>query len=386
MKLQLIETALTASKVLSIGAWYVKKGLERQGHTVDVCDSPQKGYDAELISVHHVTDFKTVVNMPKRSPYRVIGGHALYTNYKPLIPFADFLCFGEWDEGFINIEELHSHPSVNTSKFQHMYPLPVLQPYLNHSGTNSAAWYIEIARGCPYACKYCQLGNTIPYRKRTFKEICQAIDLCDFSLTRKVNLFAPDEASHSDYDDILLYIQKKGGFPSGFGSMRVEKARKLKGIRANTLIRCGIDGLTEQRRFSVNKRIADHDILSYFKTMIHIGHVNFKMFMIFGYEGETLTDFDCWARVMNHVLNLPLKKNAALRIKWTPFIPQPGTPLKNDHPQYDLGMVKKIQKWHLFHRQPMRNPGWHVENDGIMSQQNHKKQCELTTASEDYFL
>lgn len=379
MKLQMIETALTAGKVLSIGAWYVKRGLERQGHYVDVNDSPRDGYDAELISAHHVTDYKHIVKMPKVSPVRIIGGHALYSNHKPLIPFTDYLCFGEWDLGFKDFSELTNETRVEN-------PLPSLEPYLNHDGTNSKAWYLEIARGCPSKCAYCELGNSTSYRVRSFEDIKQAIDHCDFSKTRKVNLFAPDEASHPNYDEVLEYIVERGGFPSGFGSMRIQKAQKLGGLRPNTLIRVGVDGLTEERRFSVGKRISDKKIIEYFRAMVEHGHVNFKMFMIFGYEGETLSDFDKFARIMNHVLSLPVKKNISLRIKWTPFIPQPGTPLARMIPQYDMNMVSRIKKWHQIYRQPKRTPGFHVENDGIMSKQSHKYQCELMTAGEDYFL
>jgi len=379
MKLQMIETARTGEKVLSIGAWYVKQGLERQGHVVDVQEYPIPGYDGELFSVHHVTSFKQVVNTPKVSPVRVIGGHALYSNHKPLIPFADYFCFGEWDNGFEKFSDI-------TNESRTLETLPLLRPYLNHEGTNSKAWYIEIARGCPYKCAYCELGNSVPYRYRTLSEVQQAIDACDGKQSRKVNLFAPDEASHPYYDEILQYIMEKGFYPSGFGSMRVEKAQRVRGLRANMLIRCGVDGLTEARRFAVGKRITDKDILNYFRIMMEAGHTNFKMFMIFGYEGESLQDFDQFARIMNHIRNIPVKKNTSLRIKWTPFIPQPGTPLAGMTPHYDRNMVKKILSWHKIHRAPKRAPGLHIENDGLMSERNHAEQVRLMTATEEYFL
>lgn len=217
MRIQMIETAQTASGCLSIGAFYVKCGLERAGHQVDIHSAPQQGYDCECISVHHVTDFERVVNMPKHSPIRVLGGHAFYSNPRPLIPFADYICLGEWDSGLENFEGLPRMESVitcSTWRIGQSLPtyrietqLPPLRPYLNHDDTKSAAYYIEIARGCPFACHYCELGHSIPYRRRSLQEITQAIDMCDLTVTRKINLFAPDESSHPDYDAILDYMQ-----------------------------------------------------------------------------------------------------------------------------------------------------------------------------------
>ena len=386
MKIQLIDSTLYHSGSLSIGAWYVKNGMESHGHHVDVHPKPADGYDCELIAAHHVTDYKDIVNMPKRSPVRVIGGHALYSNHKPLVPFTDYLCFGEWDTGFKDFEELQKSQHVNQRDFKTQTPLLTLRPYLNHAATKSAAWYIEIARGCPFSCHYCELGHSLPYRPYSVEQIKQAIDLCDFSKTRKVNFFAPDEASHPGYDELLEYIIELGGFPAGFSSMRVERAQKLHSIRNNMLIRVGIDGLTEKRRFDVNKRISNRDIIAYFRAMLSHGHSNFKIFMIFGYEGENVADFVEFERVMAGVFSLPLKKNVSLRIKWTPFIPQPNTPLAETHSQYDIKMVKKIQGWHQLHRRSSKTPGWFVESDGIMSKRSHKEQCILMTASEDYFL
>jgi radical SAM superfamily enzyme YgiQ (UPF0313 family) len=385
MKLQMIETALTAEKVLSIGAWYVKRGLERQGHTVDVHDTPQEGYDAELISAHHVTDYKHIVTMPKVSTVRVIGGHALYSNHRPLIPFTDYFAFGEWDSGFQNFDELVLPKSDNIS-FRVETQMPPIEPYLsiNHPKT----WVVEIARGCPYKCKFCEIGNIQKYRERSYDEVKSGIDLCNTNITRRINFIAPESSSHRSHKDILKYAKHAGFFSSGVGSARLDHAKQLSctGIPINTLIRVGVDGLTEQRRFSVGKRITDRMIFDYFRQMTDVGHVNFKMFMIFGYEEEVLQDFDQFARIMHHVLSLPVKKNTSLRIKWTPFIPQPGTPLASMKPRYDRDMVNKILSWHETHRHPKRSTGIHIENDGLMSQRNHAEQVRLMTATEEYFL
>lgn len=395
MNIQLIETAKTQGSVLSIGAFFVKSALERAGHRVTIQDAPKDGFDCEMFSVHHVTDFRAVVSLPKKSPLRICGGHALYTNPRPLIPFSDYLFLGEWDSGLSKISECLYHPSViDCRRWKVGQPitsarvettLPPLIPYLNHDETNSIAYYLEIARGCPFACHYCELGHSVPYRRYDKREIMDAIDQCDLTRTRKINFFAPDEASHPDYAELLDYVLSKGAFPSGFASMRVDTVRKLSTLRKNTLIRCGVDGLTEATRLRVGKKITNQMLVEHFQRLAQEGHTNFKMFMIFGYEWETLSDFDEFEKTMRRIFALPLKKNVSLRIKWTPFIPQPSTPLAQSTARYDMEMVKRIERFHLLFARPKRTPGFFVENDGLMSEKSHRQQCELNFADEGYF-
>lgn len=397
MNIQLIETAKTTGHVLSIGAFFVKSGLERAGHQVTIVDLPQTGFDVEMFSVHHVTDFRAVVTMPQQSPIRICGGHALYTNPRPLIPFSDYVFLGEWDTGFQHAEIIpKAAPGIIAKDawqkgsplppYRIETPLPQLLPYLNHDETGSAAWYIEIARGCPFACHYCELGHSVNYRRYAKSSILAAIDACDFSKTRKINFFAPDEASHPDYAELLDYVLSKGAFPSGFASMRMDTVQRLSTLRRNTLIRCGVDGLTESTRQRVGKQITNNMLFDHFERLTQAGHTNFKLFMIFGYEWEVLSDFDEFEKTMRRIFALPLKKNVSLRIKWTPFIPQPSTPLARSIPRYDRAMIAKIERFHTLFARPKRTPGFFVENDGLMAEHTHKHQCELNVADEDYFL
>jgi radical SAM superfamily enzyme YgiQ (UPF0313 family) len=227
------------------------------------------------------------------------------------------------------------------------------------------------------------LGNSSPFRLYKPDQICRALDQADTKITKKINFYAPDEASHPDY--FLLFDElKKRGYNAAFSSMRIESIlrRGLPNIPVNTLIRVGIDGLSWETRKRVNKKITDDMIVEYFDTFIQRGHIQFKMFMIFGYPWETIEDFSRFENLMRRLFALPLKKNISLRIKWTPFIPQPCTPLGGEIPNYNYDLVDKINVWHALHARPQTYPGWYVENDGLMSQRSHQRQCELTTGDE----
>jgi radical SAM superfamily enzyme YgiQ (UPF0313 family) len=391
----------------SIGAFYVREHARRSGYDVDVLDKPKNGYDVELVSVHHVNDFERVARMKQRASIRIIGGHPTFHNPRPLIPFADAICVGEgetWIKTALPLldsakdvgaladlpgtilrdrwEPGSQIPDANTEK-----PLPNNPPYLNRPGTRSAAWYVEMARGCPFSCDYCGLGHAVKYRHYKLDHLKIVLDKCDTSLTRKINFYAPDEASHPQYMELMEYLRERG-FAAGFASMRVDSVLKYDRlpVLANMLVRVGVDGMSEAIRQRVNKPISDDMLCRYFRFMVDQGHCQFKMFQIFGYPWETAEDFACFEALMQRILATQLTKNVSLRIKWTPFIPQPKTPLANASPNYDHEMVCRIEAWHAYNRRPRSEPGWFVENDGIMSAKNHARQVRLTRGTETSLL
>jgi radical SAM superfamily enzyme YgiQ (UPF0313 family) len=392
----------------SIGAWYVRDHAAQAGHVVDLLRDTKAGYDVELISVHHCTDFLRLATIPKCARWRIVGGHPMQNNPLPVIPFADAVCVGEaenWIEQALgrlehsrDIESLADLPGTIVSKLWRRgdpvpkanveRPLPENRPYLNYAGTRSAAWYVEIARGCPYRCDYCELGNSTPYRFYSVEQVKQMLDQVDTSKARKINFFAPDEASHPYYQELYEYLLTKG-FAASFSSMRIDSVLKYglpDGMDTNHLIRVGIDGMTEATRERVHKHITDDMIVEYFRMLLARGFVQFKTFMMFGYPWEQRSDFDGYMTLMDRIFSLPLSKSVSLRVKWTPLIPQPCTPLAEAMPKYDYDMVERINAWHEIHRHPSREPGFWVTNDGIMSSRSHALQCKLTSGNEDALL
>ena len=385
----------------SIGAFYIKTILREMGYIVDTMTRPRSGYDIECFSIHHVRDFLKFAAMPKRAPIRIIGGHPMASNPKPLIPFSDIICIGEgesWIKKYFSMIEKGEYDKLKTtdgiivckdweqgSKIKAVFEkgMPENPPYLNRVGTLSAAWYIEIARGCPWRCHYCGLGNLSPFRQLRFTEFKKIIDQIDFSKCRKTNLFAPDEASVVDVKQMREYIKEKTGTIAPFSSVRIESFTKREmEFPHNTLIRVGLDGLTEKTRFRVCKKITDNALVEYFRRLIDKGHVTFKVFMIFSYPWDTIEDFAEWEQLMDRILRLDLRKNVSLRIKWTAFIPQPGTPLENEKPTFNFDIERKIHFWHAQYKRPNINPGWYIDCDGVSSFLTHKKECAMTSGDE----
>jgi radical SAM superfamily enzyme YgiQ (UPF0313 family) len=394
----------------SIGAYYIVDRLRQEGHTVDfiVSDTPRYHYDIELISVHHPADYPRLKLIPKHGKIRIIGGHVTYNNPRPIIPLSDIICLGDGEKWIVTavkllkkfnkIESLSKlHGTIISSMWSKknklpacnfIDPLPCNHAYLNRPDTLSSAWYIEISRGCPFNCKYCELGHSMPYRYKKTQDIINQMNKLNTLKSRKIVFFAPDEASHPGYSKLLKHAEKLQ-LRQSFGSYRLDMVLKKENIpfSPNQLVRVGIDGLTQETRERVNKPITDKQILEYFIFMIGNGHVNFKLFQMIGHSWENPNaDFKKWERLMNIVFSIPLRKSVSLRIKWTPLIPQPITPLAHDQAKYNAETAQLIMAWHKKVREPKIQPGWHVEIDGLMSAKSHKYQIQLTQGDETLLL
>lgn len=390
----------------SIGAEYVRRRAEKAGASIEVLplNSPKTGYDVEMVSVHHCTDISSLAALPKRGKVRLVGGHVTLSNPRPLIPFADAICVGEGEswvyEGVkllsqdLRPESLEALPgTILPSRFSsgdplppanHERPLPDNAPYLNRPGTLRARWYIEIARGCPFQCAYCEVGHSMPYRFYPLERILELMTMID-GKTTKINFFAPDEASHPNYPQLMEAIRDRG-YRQGYGSYRADRILK-RGLELDIgreqLIRVGVDGLTEETRKRVGKPITNEMLLELFRRFSRQDHIQFKMFMMFGYPWEEFVDFDEWEDLMGKILAIPGRGYRWLRIKWTPLIPQPPTPLGKEKAPYRFDIAERIKRWHetkAVAASKLRH--WRIDNDGLMSAKSHAEQVRLTQGNE----
>lgn len=393
----------------SAGAAWVRHHAERAGQAVDMiaAEIPRYGYDVELISVHHQRDYVRLRTMPKRGKVRIIGGHVTYTNPRPLVPLADVICCGDGEtwisqavtrlrESGNDVRSLRDVPgTILTGEWQRGQALPELTieqimpdnpPHRSTEG-NSPHWCLEIARGCPYRCAFCEIGNIVPFRFRDIEQIEQHIENIPQSEGKKIRLICPEEASHPQYQRILCAIDRQR-LSLRTGGYRIEQLLRQPDLSfvSNQSLRLGIDGLTEATRKRVNKPITDKQIVAFFKAMIERGHVKFKLYQMFGYSWETEQDFQEWERLMGIVFRLPLKKSVILEITWTPFVPHIGTPLATESGDYHEAIARQIERWHKKVIKPRITPGWYVNITRIIPKVNHDEIVMLSKGDETILL
>lgn len=401
MKVRFAEVAALEAQG-SIGANYIFETVRNAGYDVSRTSPEAEGrWDVELLSLHHCTDFPRLARLPRRASIRIIGGYPLASNPRPVVPFADVICLGEGETWILSALDLAKKgaslveysqlpgtivpefwdgkiPNANAESIVPKHP-----PYLNvASEGHKRTWYLELARGCPFMCAFCTLGHGVPYRIQDTSWILSLLGKIDTSKSKRVTLFAPDEASHPGYTEILRKIHKLKLITS-FGSMRLDQIiKKDLPFKKNMLIRVGIDGLSERLRFNVGKKITNKQIVQYFRHLSGKGHVSFKIFQIFGLPGETMADWEEWKLIWSHIAAIPRLTNAHVRIKFTPFIPQPGTPLGKAIGRYDQGMANRVAEWMARNAKPHRHPGWYLKSDGVMSARSYDEQVKLVVGNE----
>lgn len=382
----------------SIGCHYIMEAARRAGYSVDY--DVAGDYDVELVSVHHCEDFLRLAVLPKIAPIRIAGGHVMASNCLPAIPYADAICIGEGEtwiaevlgrlERRLDVKVLRSlQGTLICADYHGLLPEAVWErfcprnpPYLNRAADGHArVWYLELARGCPYQCHYCELGNTVPYRPQNTDWLINQIHNIDRLQSSHISLLAPDEASHPGYNDILRAVAD-AKLVTMFGSVRADQvARRNLPFPSNMLLRVGLDGLTETTRAKVGKPITNNQVVDYFRVMSDRGHNNFKVFLIVGYPWETSKDVNEWVALWERIRRLARDANAHVRVKVTPLIPQPKTPLAGCAAHYDLMTHEKLREWFYSVAKPLRadRPGWFIEQDGrIMSHKRWRLQCQLT--------
>lgn len=386
--------ASASNSVGSYGFWLIRQALDHAGHTVHTTPSGQ--YDIELVSVHHCLDYQLLSGLPRRAPVRLVGGHPVWASPRSVLPHADLVFVGEAERWIVEalqvfdtggLDALASMPGVMRQGDDrppdpyYERQLGMAKPYLNVAAEgHDRTWYIEIARGCPYSCAYCQIGCTRPYRVKHKRDVLAELDMCERSMSRKVTLMAPDEASHPAYQELIDEVLARG-YQTMFGSMRMDQvARRGLRLPSTMHIRIGIDGLSERLRFAVGKEIANAQIVDYFRVMAD-SHSAFKIFQIVGYPEETDDDWREWETTMREALMIPRRTGGHLRVKWTPLIPQPGTPLADADVSYPRRIIARIMQWHEHVWQPLRNPGIYVHREGPMGRRSWQKQVDLTRAS-----
>lgn len=210
--------------------------------------------------------------------------------------------------------------------------------FLNNSNTPR----IEIARGCKYKCKFCQLTALKKYREASYEAIEKAVMN---ARGKKLVLFAPNKTSHSatnKIQELLLRTGKHDACPD----VRFNEFDKYYGSNSPQI---GIEGISERLRFSVGKFLKDGELLAIFQKVIDIailkGH---KPVVSLGYivdlPGETEEDWVCFSSFLDSVQSLDKCEHLNLFFIFNVFQPMPFTPFENEHVNIGKDYQKKLRK------------------------------------------
>ncbi|MBT3278445.1 MAG: TIGR03960 family B12-binding radical SAM protein [Phycisphaerales bacterium] len=199
---------------------------------------------------------------------------------------------------------------------------------------------IEVMRGCPNLCRFCQAGHTrLPVRLRSVEDIISA---------------AREGLAATGYDEITLLSLSTGDYPDLEGliarlneefadkhvsislpSLKVDKQLSALSELTAAVRKGGLtiaaEGGSERLRRAIKKGITEEDMLAGVAGAWRSGYRSVKMYFIAGLPGETPADLDDISALCRRLSNTRRefdnkRGNITASVSW--LVPKPHTPLQ----------------------------------------------------------
>lgn len=361
---------------------------------------PLKDFDIVGFSLQYELSYTTFLNMlylggiPLRSEERnnssparryplVIAGGPCTVNPLPMSPFIDAFLIGDGEEAIKDILDAFSKwkiegdgkretllrslskiegmyvPSVHSSGFSNSsiinrqssivkrrfiesldnapYPDNPIVPYTSiiHDRVN-----IEVSRGCPMGCRFCQAGMTYrPVRERSPEKV---MELAENSLRNTgYEEVSFTSLSAGDYSCLLQITREfnkrfaKNKIALSLPSLRVASINHalLKEIRTvrKTGFTIAPEAGTDRLRRVINKDFKEEDFEQALKILFEEGWHNLKLYFMLGLPTEDGEDIEAIPKMAMQALKIAkryTKRFVNINIGVSPFVPKPHTPFQ----------------------------------------------------------
>lgn len=344
---------------------------------------PLSAFDLIGFSLYHELNYTNVLNMlrlsniPLRSSQRnsshplIFAGGPCAFNPQPLADFIDFFIVGEAEEvlseiikclngpnginrpNFLN--ELSKIPGIyvpalSQDKIQKRvvkdlnstpYPTAPIVPYIEIIHDRGA---LEIMRGCPHSCRFCQAGWTgKPVRVKDLEVLKkQGEEIINHTGYDELSLVSLSSSDHRQIEELAHSLIKKfrdkkvsitvPSMRSDSFSMRL--SREIQSVRGSGVTLAPEAG-TQRLRDCIHKNITEEDILGAAKAAFEYGANLVKLYYMIGLPTETEEDLRGIAKLSNKIIELgknivpaDRKKRLKIAISLSTFIPKPHTPFQ----------------------------------------------------------
>ena len=324
-----------------------------------------------------------------KTPLIFAGGPVITSNPEPFADFFDFMIIGDGEgiaDEIIEVYKKNKKKSKNElllalSKIKGIYvpslytveyeqdkicsftpidndinnyvdkrisysPECLYSPIISENTFYSNTVFIELARCCPFECKFCSAcWQNKPTRYYDIKFIKKAIKKASKHADKIVFIGAMISA-HPNFEEICMYINKlktKREFKIEFSSMSFEYPIAIvpEIIEEKTIslsIECG----SEELRIKSGKNLTDNKIFETIQYYSDRGIEKFNLYFLIGLPEETETDID---KYIEFSLKLADKfKEQTFCHIISSFIPKPQTPYETEKRQQVSILKEYLEK------------------------------------------
>ncbi|MBR6162937.1 radical SAM protein [bacterium] len=211
----------------------------------------------------------------------------------------------------------------------------------------SNTYVVEIERGCPKKCKFCQTSYlNHPVRYLDYDKIIASLDF-GLKHTNKIALLGAAICAHPNIDDICGYIIKRvdegENIEMSVSSLRADCVSP-KTVEA--LVKCGqksttiaVEAGSERLRKHINKDLSDEAVFKAIDTITQNGINNIKVYMMIGLPTETKEDILAIVELGKEIKKK--HKTLDLTFSFSSFIPKAHTPFETEEHEDIKGLEKK---------------------------------------------
>ena len=196
-------------------------------------------------------------------------------------------------------------------------------------------YLVEIARGCPFSCKFCSAREIYsPYRAVPLKKLAYVFDEAAHHRD-KVGLVSTSLNNHPEAPAIFQEVRSRG--------LKVAPPSLRPGMISGDLLQAlaesQVKGVTlapetgsEELRFALGKSISNATILEDVRALVASGIRDIKLYFMVGLPGETLVHLEETVDLIKRIRQIFIhvskgnRKLGKVSVSINVFVPKPHTP------------------------------------------------------------
>ncbi len=371
---------------------------------------PLSNFDIVGFSLSYEMNYTNVLNIlelgkvPLKSEERkdkdpiVIAGGPCTFNPEPLSPFIDIFYIGDGEEGIVEILNIYREFKAESrekilkrlSEIEGVYvpqfwkrekrgrfivpvpsngvrevrkriiekiekaPLP--SPIVPFNEIVFDRIIVEIARGCPQRCRFCQaLSIYSPYRVKNPENVLkEAVQLLQISGYEDISLSSLSVSDYPYIDELLsalteTLVEDKVSISipslrtSGLKDKILEEIKKIRKTGFTIAPEAG----TERLRRVINKNISDSEIYKGVETLFSKGWRLIKLYFMIGLPTETDEDIEGIVEMTKKIFEIGRRisrRSIEINLTISPFVPKSHTPFQWCEMESLNSLKEKIKK------------------------------------------